>query len=141
MEKAQIRAKELTQRLDHSVPDPEISAAANQSAAADLAALSAKLHALLPDNSLSPIERLERLGRVVENRTPKAENLQSAIKKLDDLKARLDELVPGALSPSEKIDLLHRQLNEMVAPEMKDSLAMHKLEVLGDPRARVAPDK
>ena len=63
-------ASELTQRLDHSVPDPNLTPAENQKASAHRASLSAKLFRLLPDESLSPFERLERLSRAADNRNP-----------------------------------------------------------------------
>jgi hypothetical protein len=136
----EARAAELTQRLDHSVPDPKISAAANQKATADLASVSSKLNALLPDASLSPFEKLERLARVVEDREPDLTHLQPAVAKVAQLKERLDQLVPGNMSSEQKIDSLIEKLNAMVPPDVQHNLAMHKLELLGDPRGRVEPE-
>src|SRR5439155_379035 len=108
------RATELTQRLDHMVPDNRVSAAVNQEATAELASISAKLNTLLPDHSLSPSERLERLARVIEGREPNLAHLQPATVKVALLKDRLDQLVPGRMSPEQKIDTLIQRLNQLV---------------------------
>jgi hypothetical protein len=129
----------LTQRLDHMVPDVDLSKEENNKVSAELAALSAKLYGLLPDNSLSPFERLERLARVVEGRKPDLSQLQSASKKLEALRARLNDLVPGDASDDKKIDVMAAKLDELVADEQHDWTTFSKLELLGDPRGRVAP--
>lgn len=134
------RAARLTQRLDHMVPDPELTAAENQRATAELGALASKLNALLPDPSLSPFEKLERLSRVVDRRQPDLTQLQSAATKVEALTNRLNQLVPGDQSPDQKINSLVRKLDSMVPQDAKDNLVMHKLEMLGDPRGRVEPE-
>lgn len=133
-------ATKLTQRLDHMVPDPKLTASQNQKAASDLAALSAKLFWHVPDQSLSPLERLERLARAAEDSSPDMAQLQSAATKLEALKSRIDELVPGDMSHEKKIENLIQKLDEKVGTSQ---LALHttdKLELLGDPRAKIAPE-
>jgi hypothetical protein len=123
------------------VPDPKLSAAENQKASADLASISAKLHWLLPDQSLSPFERLERLGRAVEDRTPDPSQLQPAAAKVEALKVRIDELIPGDMTHEKKIDILVEQIDRMVSAEQRTWPTINKLELLGDPRGRVAPER
>lgn len=133
-------ATHLTQRLDHMVPDPEMTASQNQKAASDLAALSAKLFWHVPDQSLSPFERLERLARAADDSSPDMGQLQSAAKKLEALKSRIDQLIPGDMSHEKKIETLIQKLDEKVGASQ---LALHttdKLELLGDPRAKIAPE-
>ena len=135
------RATEFTQRLDHSVPEIMLTFEENRTAAADLGSLSSKLFWTLPDESLSPFERLERLARVVEDRTPQLDNLQSAAAKLEQLRKRLDELVPGDMTPERKVDALLEKLDEMVARDQRELPPIRKLELLGDPRGRVLPER
>ena len=133
-------AANLTQRLDHMVPEIGMTASQNQKAASDLAALTAKLFWHVPDQSLSPFERLERLARAAEDRRPDMVQLQSAARKLEALKSRIDELVPGDMSHEKKIETLIQQLDKKVGASQ---LALHttdKLELLGDPRAKIAPE-
>lgn len=139
--KLRNKVQGFTQRLDHSVPDPKLSPAENQQASAELASLSAKLHRLLPDESLSPFERLERLGRAVENRKPDLTQLQPAATKVAELKARINELIPGDATPERKLDDIVGKLDEMVSKEQRQFSTISKLELLGDPRGRVAPEK
>jgi hypothetical protein len=127
----------LTARLDHMVPDPKLSSAQNQAAATELTSISTKLHTLLPDNSLSPEERLERLARVVASRTPDQTKLVSASTKVAALKARLDQLVPGNMSLEDKIDHLISLATQAV-PDPSLSV-VKKLEKLGDSAAGIAP--
>ncbi len=133
-------ALSLTQRLDHMVPDPEISPSANQKAAAELAALSGKLFGHVPDQSLSPLERLERLARGIDDRTPNLEQLKPAASKLNELKERIDELVEGDLSYEKKIDIILEKLDEKVGNNQKAFHTTDKLELLGDPRGNIAPE-
>lgn len=125
------RLKRLMQRLDHSVPDNSLSKVENLLAAAELNSISARLYALMPDPSLSPHERIERLARVIEEVPPKLEYLQSAKAKVDSLIDHLNELIPGDLTPEQKIDKLVEILNEHVP---NDVSIVTKLEALGDPR-------
>ena len=130
----------MTQRLDHMVPDPDMTATENRAAAAELKSLSDALYELLPDKSLSPFERLERLGRVVEPRDPHLEDLQSAATKLQRLKDRINELVPGEGSPHEKLIGLELALDEQAGVELSGQSVISKLEKLGDPRGRIEPE-
>lgn len=133
-------ALNLTQRLDHMVPEEKLTASQNQKAAAELASLSAKLFWHIPDQSLSPFERLERLARAAENRTPDREQLKSAAAKVNVLKARIDQLVPGDASHEKKIEQLVSLLDEKVGSSQQNLHTTHKLELLGDPRAKIAPE-
>lgn len=143
------RLAQLTERLDHMVPDPSASAAENDLAARELARISQALAALLPDSSLSPDERLERLARVVQDRIPQQENLQSALYKVHKLKRRLDELVPDDnLSPVEKINRLEQLARDCttqgkqggsVTTAQETDKFEKILERLGDPRAGFDP--
>jgi hypothetical protein len=135
------KTRNLTQRLDHMVPDPNMTLAANQRASADLASISSKLYRLLPDESLSPLERLERLARVIEKRKPDRNQLQSASSKLTQLTARIDKLVPGDMTPEKKIEVLLEGLDGMVSKEQCELATIEKLELLGDPRGKVAPER
>lgn len=130
----------LTQRLDHMVPDTLMSASENQKAASDLGALSAKLSWHIPDQSLSPLERLERLARAVEDRKPDLAQLQSAAKKLKALNTRIDELVPGDMSYEKKLDTLIQKLDDKVGVSQRALQTTDKLELLGDSRANIAPE-
>ncbi len=133
-------ARDLTQRLDHSVPDPKVSASVNQKASAELGALSDKLFWHVPDKSLSPFERLERLSRAADQATPDLTHLQPATEKLKNLKARIDQLVPGDGTSEQKIDTLLKQLDSKVGSAQQALHTTDKLELLGDPRAKVAPE-
>ncbi|MEZ5421760.1 MAG: hypothetical protein R2682_01530 [Pyrinomonadaceae bacterium] len=133
------RMLQVTQRLDHSVPDPEVSMARNQEAAIRLASISERLATLLPDPSLSPDERLERLARVVQDRIPQREHLQPAVAKVAKLTNRLDELVPGDMSAEEKIAVLANRASELCNDESKS--CVEALELLGDKRAGLPPVK
>ena len=129
----------LTQRLDHMVPDGSVTAEVNAAAARELELLSAALFELLPDKSLSPLERVERLARVVEPREPQLESLQPATQKLKALKKRIDDLVPGESAASDKILDLVNKLDGSVAPDQSNFATIAKLELLGDPRGKVEP--
>ena len=121
------------------VPDPEISLELNEEATKELLLISTKLLELLPDPSLSPDERLERLARVVQNRVPQVENLQSANAKVHRLKRRLDELVPDeGGNYINKIDSLVCILDQNCSDKDAGSV-VEKLEFLGDPRIGVNP--
>ncbi|OWJ91959.1 hypothetical protein [Paracoccus yeei] len=134
------RAANLTQRLDHMVPDPEMPLAFNRKAAADLAAISEKLYELLPDPSLSPLERIERLARVVEGRSPDLEQLQPAHKKLEKINERLTQLMPDDSNPMEKIDQLYQIIVSMAPVELRSGSTIQMLEAMGDPRGKIEPE-
>lgn len=103
-------------------------------ASEELEALSRQLQDLLPDPSLSPDERLERLARVVEGREPRLEYLESAAAKVERLKTRLDELLPGDTSSMDKISMLVARLDASILAEAEAATVQEKLEALGDPR-------
>jgi hypothetical protein len=128
----------LTQRLDHTVPDPKMSAAENAAAAAELRSLSAHLFELLPDKSLSPLERIERFSRAVD-REPDLDQLKSANEKLAELKGRIDALVPGEMSAHDKLLVLENALNEKAGIHRAAIPTVEKLEVFGDPRGKIEP--
>jgi hypothetical protein len=96
-----------------------------------LLALCERLQALLPDPSLSPSERLERLARVVPTSTLVSADHKTARKKLKELRRRLDELIPGGDDYDAKLEMLVARLHELVPGDypMKD-----KLEAIGDHR-------
>lgn len=131
-------AKRLTQRLDHMVPDEELTAEANADAAARLEAMSRFLASALPDTSLSPEERLERLARVITDRVPRKENLRPAIEKVEQLERRLEELIPDQnLTAMDRLNKLVEICNDCV-PNNNLSI-VEKLESLGDSRAGIPP--
>lgn len=100
----------------------------------ELMALSRRLYELLPDPTLSPEERLERLGRVAPHSFVKSENAKTARTKLNALRVRLTELVPSQkLNSQQKLEFLVRLTNELVPEEMPRFFM--KLEKLGDDRA------
>jgi len=140
MNKITKRAQTLTQRLDHMVPDPQMPTAVNQKAAAELAAISEKLFELLPDPSLSPLERLERLGRVVEQREPDMGQLLPAHEKVTALRERLDQMLPGDGASIEKIEKLVEILGDVAPKDLKGASPIRMLEALGDPRGQIEPE-
>jgi hypothetical protein len=135
----------LTQRLDHMVPDPKLSIQLNDDAAKRLAELSKVLADALPDHSLSPDERLERLARVVQNRVPERQHLLPAVEKVSRLERRLAELVPDpTLTPVERVQTLLQGLDDHHAANAPNFLAtgpsvVEKLERMGDERAGFPP--
>ena len=126
---------QVTKRLDHNVPDPEMSDVENSAAASELAAISEKLANMLPDPSLSPDERLERLARVIKGRNIQQESLQTAARKVEKLKTRINELVPGDSGMENKLD----KLSEMAFTQcgVEGVSCMEALERLGDPEAGI----
>ncbi len=134
------KAEQLTQRLDHMVPDPELTQEQNAAAAHELKMLSDALFELLPDKSLSPMERVERMARVVEAREPKPEHLKSAAEKLAELKLRINELVPGEHSHFDKLLGMQIRLNSLVGLERANLSAIQKLEIIGDPLGKIEPE-
>ncbi|EJR73599.1 hypothetical protein ORN01_21990 [Bacillus cereus] len=97
-----------------------------------LKGISQKLYDLLPDISLSPDERLERLARVIPKSILISENHKTARTKLNKLRNRLDELVPDEnLDYYQKIDYLVGIANNMVPEDIK---LYKKLEKIDDYR-------
>lgn len=144
MNELTYRLNRLTQRLDHMVPDNGISSELNDRAATILRELSERLIALLPDPSLSPDERLERIARAVQDRVPQSEQLLPAIQKVHRLERRLLELVPGDdLDCFARLERLVCSV-ESVCEEKgitADQEFVRKLELLGDQRAGFLPIK
>jgi len=83
----------------------------------------------LPDPSLGPDERLERLARVVPQSLLVSKNRLNARTKLLALRQRLDELVPGDGSSVDKLHELRRRLDVLVPGNDR---VIEKLETLGD---------
>lgn len=98
----------------------------------ELVRLSVKLLTHLPDPSLGPDERLERVARVVPTSQLQSAHRRSARNKLVNLRRRLDELVPGDLTSEEKLDALIARVHQLVPDDMPFIL---KLETMGDFRA------
>jgi predicted nuclease with TOPRIM domain len=101
--------------------------------AAELQRLSTRLFELLPDRALSPLERVERLARVVPDSVLQSEHMKTARTKLSNIRRRLEELVPDhAMTTDEKIEHLVERVHQLV-PEREPRL-FKKLEKLGDIR-------
>lgn len=96
-----------------------------------LRSLSSRLQELLPDPGIGPEERLERIARVVPDSVRVTANMQTGRAKLQRLRGRLDELVPGDLPHEEKLEQLVRRVGELV-PE--GDRFIDRLETLGDYR-------
>ena len=142
------RLLQVTQRLDHMVPDVRVSPKANAEASRRLEELCARLSELLPDPSLSPDERLERIARVVQDRVPQSANLLPAIEKVHRLERRLEELVPDqTLGSGERLEHLVSQAERMKPQGFKSQGGgaakgeefVRLLERLGDARAGFPP--
>ncbi len=98
----------------------------------NLSALSNYLIELLPDPSLSPDERIERLARVVPDSTLVSVHHRTARTKLKAIRARLQELVPGeGLTDMERIEFLVNKVHTLVPGDQRLFL---KLEAIGDYR-------
>ncbi len=97
-----------------------------------LIGLSQRLYELLPDITLSPDERLERIARIIPTSILISDNYKTGRVKLRRLRNRLDELVPNnEMDYYEKLEYLVNRVNELV-PE--DILFFKKLEKIGDKR-------
>lgn len=116
-------------KIDHILPE-EIQF---ETICEELMAISRRLQDLLPDPTLSPEERIERLGRVAPHSVVKSENMKTARTKLNALRLRLSELVPASeLTALEKIEFLVKEANRLVPEET--SKFFLKLEKIGDDR-------
>lgn len=103
--------------------------------AAELKNISAYLLEQLPDPALSPMERIERLGRVIPHSYQIGAHHRTARSKLAEIDARLQELVPGeGLSMRDRIDHLVAEVHRL-CPQDMDRLYL-KLEYIGDHRLR-----
>ncbi|MFD5425636.1 hypothetical protein [Streptomyces sp. NPDC127084] len=100
----------------------------------ELTDLSVRLIHLLPDPSLSPDERLERLARVVPSSQLITANRRTARSKLYALRGRLDQLVPNSeMTSREKLQWLVDRLHELVPDE--GLRPIQRLERIGDYRS------
>jgi hypothetical protein len=99
----------------------------------ELERLSLRLRDLLPDPSIGPEERIERLSRVVRGSVMTSANHLTARTKLRRIRARLDELVHGTISYDAKISVLLEELDRLV-PNGQNTTTFQKLERLGDAR-------
>ena len=112
----------LSQRLDFDISDEELTDQENAQATLELAAISTRLAAAIPSATFSPEERVERLARVVDHTTPKAEFMEPNSKKLARIKLRVDELMPGTeLSTEQKIDKLGEMFRAVFPDKLRDS--------------------
>lgn len=99
----------------------------------ELKSISDRLYELLPDTSLSPDERLERLARVIPTSLLISDNHKTARSKLNKIRYKLDELVPDRqLSYLDKLETLVNITNSLV--EEDDIRFFKKLEKIGDYR-------
>lgn len=97
--------------------------------------LSFKLQRLLPDPSLGPMERIERLARLIPNSYQLGQHHRTARSKLIEIEERLNSLVPDqGLTFEQKIDFLVGLADDLV-PEQTDRLCQ-KLQFIGDNRLR-----
>ena len=101
--------------------------------AEELTNISLTLIEMMPDPSIGPQERLERLARVVPSSIMKSAYRRNARAKLNDLKNRLNELVPQYKNNSQaQLDFLKSELSRLVPEEIPD---IEKLEKIGDHRS------
>ena len=92
-----------------------------------------KLQNLLPDPALSPLERVERLARVIPDSIQQSAQHLTARQKLTHIRIRLAELVPDpGLDDSGKIDALVARVHGLVPDQV--SRLFEKLEKIGDCR-------
>lgn len=99
-----------------------------------LTALCARLYELLPDATLSPMERLERLARVVPDSTLLSEHHRTGRSKLNELRHRLSELLPNDESDElAKIETLVARVHALVPHDFQGRF-FRKLEHMGDRR-------
>ena len=100
----------------------------------ELMTICRRLEQLLPDPTLSPEERLERLGRVAPHTMLRSDCHKTARAKLTAMRIRLAELVPSlVMSDQEKIEFLVSRTNELVPEDMPRFFM--KLEKIGEARA------
>lgn len=71
--------------------------------------ISKKLFEILPDYSLGPEERIERLARVIPESILESKNMLTARTKLNNITTKLNALIPDSnLTELEKIDDFRR---------------------------------
>ncbi|MCY4321629.1 MAG: hypothetical protein OXC37_04430 [Bdellovibrionaceae bacterium] len=116
--------------LKYTVPDYTVS---YKEVCRNLLKVSKKLQKLLPDPSIGPEERIERLARVVPHSMLISDHHKTARSKLNYITDRLNQLVPDKnKSNEEKIDILVNTLHKMVPG--KEKKIFLKLEKLKDRR-------
>lgn len=98
---------------------------------AELTELSRLLQEWLPDPSIGPEERLERLARVVPDSILCSQFRLNARTKLTRIRRRLDELAPDVDGAVEQLLYLRRVLDELVPGEQA---VIQKLESIHDYR-------
>lgn len=104
-----------------------------QEAVAELMSISIKLIELMPDPSLGPNERLERLSRAIPASQMQSEHRKSARNKLKVLKRRLNELVPELEDNSDaQITFLTDKIHRLIPGDVP---FVNKLERMGDHRS------
>ncbi len=98
----------------------------------ELEAVSKRLLELLPDPSIGPEERIERIARIVPSSLMNSTYRKTARTKLSYIRNRLNELVPGQeLTTLEKINYLV-DLIEKKVPNY--NTLFERLELMGDKR-------
>jgi hypothetical protein len=114
---------------------PSIKEESQEDVFKNLESISKLLIALLPDTTLSPLERIERLARVIPDSIQSAEQHLTARTKLKNIRIRLAELVNDSdMSEIDKINYLVAKTNELVPGE--SGKLFNKLEKIGDNRMR-----
>lgn len=98
---------------------------------ASLTEISVYLRDLLPDPSLGPEERLERLARIVPSSVLCSQNCLNARTKLTRIRRRLEELAPEIEGDMERLKYLTDLVNEAVPGDMK---FIEKLDTIHDYR-------
>lgn len=92
--------------------------------------ISKKLFEILPDYSLGPEERIERLARVIPESILESKNMLTARTKLNNITTKLNALIPDSnLTELEKIDKLVEIINTL---EPGDEKIIKKLEKIDD---------
>lgn len=99
----------------------------------ELMAVSVRLLTLMPDPSLGPDERIERISRVIPSSQLQSAHRRSARNKLVTIRRRLDDLVPHlAGKPSAQVEYMVERVHQLVDGDQK---FIEKLEAIGDLRA------
>lgn len=91
--------------------------------------ISLTLQEWLPDPSIGPEERLERLARVIPHSILCSENRLNARTKLNRLRRRLIELVPHIEGDKERLQYLYDCVNERIPGNQS---LIEKLEQIKD---------
>ncbi|MBY8856233.1 hypothetical protein K7711_07075 [Nocardia sp. CA2R105] len=87
----------------------------------------------LPCSSMGPNERVERLARVVPGSQLLSAHHRTARSKLTELRARIDQLVPGdSMTHIEKLQFLVERIDTLVPGDVPMSDKLHEI---GDHRS------